>query len=61
MFNDKLEADYSTFLSTDYDNLSPQNKYDFITNSIILAIKSSTPVKKKFHLTFTEILSLGGI
>ena len=47
LFAYNLEANYTNFLTTDYDNSSPQNKYEVFMNTITSAIKLSTPTKKK--------------
>ena len=42
----ELNNQYENFLTSNYENLSPHEKYEFIVNVIKTAITSNTPTKK---------------
>lgn len=49
MFVSVLEDSYIEFLSSEYEHMSPNSRYEFFVSKVTYALKSSTPSKKVFH------------
>lgn len=52
-FQKNVEEKYDTFLTKDYDDLSPAQKYDYFVNIISESIKNATP-KKSANKTYKK-------
>lgn len=48
-FNDELENNYTYFLSYEYDQLSPSEKYNRFVDKISESVKNCTPIKKSVN------------